>query len=143
MSTQPTTSDQQKALVLYDGQCAFCRKSIAILKKLDWLGALRYQDGRDVERLPKTDPPLEPARLLDEMHLVPPSGRPVYHGFGAFRWMSWRLPLCWLIAPFLYIPGVPWLGNKVYLWIARNRLKLVPCKDGICELPARVAPPKP
>jgi len=29
-----------KARVLYDGDCAFCCKSIELLKKLDWLGQL-------------------------------------------------------------------------------------------------------
>ena len=48
--------------------------------------------------------------------------------------MAWRLPATALIAPFLYIPGVPWLGNKAYLWIAKNRFKLIPCKDGNCAV---------
>ena len=134
---------QVKAVVLYDGQCRFCQRSVAILKKLDWLKRMHYQDARQIELLPKTDPPLDPVRLLDEMHLVPPSGHPVYHGFIAFRWISWRLPLCWPLAPFLYLPGVPWLGNKAYLWVARHRYQLVPCKDGACEIPPRVVQPKP
>lgn len=132
-----STAIHNQATVLFDSQCAFCQKSVSILKKLDWLKALRYQDGRDIDKLPVTSPPLQPSRLIEEMHLVPSSGRPVYAGFSAFRWMAWRLPIFWLLAPFLYIPGVPWLGNKVYLWIARHRFKLVPCKDGVCELPAR------
>lgn len=137
------TEARTKALVLYDGECAFCQKSVAILKKLDWLGKLSFQNCRETERLPQTQPPLETERLIEEMHLVPPTGQPVYWGFKAFRWMSWRLPACWLLAPFLYLPGVPWLGNKIYLWIARNRFRLVPCKDGVCTLPARPAQPKP
>lgn len=132
-----------KALVLFDGECAFCQKSVAILRKLDWLNKLSFQNCRETEKLPRTQPPLVPARMIEEMHLVPPSGHPIYWGFTAFRWMSWRLPACWLLAPFLYLPGVPWLGNKIYLWIAKNRFQLVPCKDGVCELPARPAQPKP
>lgn len=138
-----TNVRSEKAIVLYDGQCAFCRKSVSILKKLDWLKKLDYQDARQIELLPKTDPPLVPERLLDELHVVPPVGHPVYHGFGAFRWMSWRFPLCWVIAPLLYLPGMSWLGNKVYLWVARIRFKLVPCKDGVCELPQTTIQSKP
>ena len=63
------------------------------------------------------------------MHLLTPDGKRLYHGFGAFRWMAWRLPLCWPIAPLLYVPGVPWLGQRIYLWIARNRFHLVPCHE--------------
>src|SRR5262245_4776183 len=124
----------RKPTLLYDGECAFCRKSVSILRKLDWLKAVRYQNGRDVANLPPTDPPLDPKRLIEEMHLVTADRQRVYHGFGAFRWMSWRMPPLWLAAPFLYIPGVPWLGQKIYLWVARNRFKLAPCNEGACEL---------
>jgi predicted DCC family thiol-disulfide oxidoreductase YuxK len=124
-----------RALVLYDGNCPLCRRSVAVLKRLDWLGRLKCQDARDLEQLPAREPPLDPARLLDEMHLVTPDGQRVYHGFEVFRWMSWRLPALWLFAPFLYIPGVPTIGQRVYLWVARNRFQLVPCKDGVCQVP--------
>ena len=55
----------------------------------------------------------------------PVSALPLYfHGYGhglAAAYVAW--------------PGVPWVGNKVYLWVAKNRFKLVPCKDGVCSLP--------
>jgi predicted DCC family thiol-disulfide oxidoreductase YuxK len=120
------------AQLLYDGQCPFCLKSVATLKRLDWLGRLRYLDARDPASYPAVDPPLKPDRLLEEMHLLTPDGKQVFHGFGAFRWLSWRLPLLWLTAPFLYIPGVPAIGGKAYRWIARNRFNLVPCHGGVC-----------
>lgn len=135
-------SASPQATVLYDGECVFCRKSVAILKKLDWLRAFRYQNGREIDKLPATQPPLDPQRLIEEMHVVGVSGQPVHAGFKAFRWMSWRLPLCWLIAPLLYLPGIPWLGNKIYLWVARNRFKLMPCNDGVCEVGARSQKPE-
>lgn len=124
-----------RPVLLYDGLCPLCRKSVAILRRLDWFRRIDYQDARHVDRLPRTEPPLDPQRLLEEMHLVAGAGRAVYHGFGAFRWLAWRLPLLWLAAPLLYVPGVPWLGQRVYLWVARHRFKLVPCRDGICHLP--------
>jgi predicted DCC family thiol-disulfide oxidoreductase YuxK len=134
MSTSP------RAVVLYDGQCPLCRKSVSILKPLDWLGRLEFRDARDPANVPPRQPPLELARLMEEMHLITPDGQHVYHGFHVFRWMAWRMPILWLIAPFLYLPGVPWLGQKIYLWVARNRYQLVPCQDGVCTLPGRSAP---
>lgn len=128
----------RKAIVLYDGQCPLCRKSVEMLRRLDWLHRLDYQDARSSAHLPATDVPLDPKRLLEEMHVVRPDGRRAYHGFGALRWLAWRLPLLWLIAPFLYIPGVPALGQRLYLWIARNRFRLVPCHGGVCSLPPPV-----
>lgn len=126
-----------KAVVLYDGACPLCQRSVRILKRLDWLKKLHFQDARDTRRLPPCDQPLVPKRLLEEMHVVTPDRTRAYAGFKAFRWMAWRLPLTWPLAPLQYIPGVPWLGNRVYLWVAKNRFKLVPCKDGVCQLPAR------
>jgi predicted DCC family thiol-disulfide oxidoreductase YuxK len=126
-----------KAQVLYDGQCPFCRRSVALLKRLDWLGRLSYSDARDRAHLPAGPPSLDPNRLLQEMHVVTPDHRHVYHGFAALRWLAWRLPLLWPVAPLLYLPGVPALGQRLYLWVARNRFRLVPCHGGVCAVPPK------
>jgi predicted DCC family thiol-disulfide oxidoreductase YuxK len=132
----------EKGVVLFDGSCPFCRKSVGIIRKLDWFGRLEYRDATVPENWPATAEPLQMDRLMDEMHLVTPRGA-THAGFFAFRWMSWRLPLTWLVAPLLYVPGVSWLGSKVYLWIARNRYNLVPCHDGQCAVPRpKSSPPR-
>jgi predicted DCC family thiol-disulfide oxidoreductase YuxK len=135
--TASTPAIDGKGVVLYDGACPLCQRSVRILKKLDWLKKLHFQDARDTRHLPPSEVPLVPKRLLEEMHVVTPDRKHVYFGYQAFRWMAWRMPLTLPLAPFLYLPGVPWLGNKVYLWVAKNRFKLAPCKDGVCHLPAR------
>jgi len=128
-------ANPRRAQVLYDGQCPLCRKSVAVLRRLDWLGVLNYVDVRDPDKLAACDVIVEPGRLLEEMHLITPGGRQLLHGFKAFRWMAWRLPALWLLAPLLYLPGVPTLGQRAYLWVARNRFRLVPCHGGVCTLP--------
>ncbi len=128
-------ANPHRAQVLYDGRCPLCLKSIALLRRLDWLRVLVYVDVRDPDQLAACDLPIEPSRLLEEMHLITPGARQVLHGFRAFRWMAWRLPALWLIAPLLYLPGVPTFGQRVYLWVARNRFRLVPCHGGVCTLP--------
>jgi predicted DCC family thiol-disulfide oxidoreductase YuxK len=140
--TRMTAAPARKAVVLYDGQCPFCLRSVATLRRLDWLHQLDPQDARDEARLPATYPPLDPAKLLEEMHLVTPDRRRVYRGFAAFRWIAGRLPLLWPLVPLLYLPGVPWLGQRLYCWIARNRYNLTPCHDGACQLPSRRPPRK-
>jgi predicted DCC family thiol-disulfide oxidoreductase YuxK len=129
-----TAVAERSAFVLYDGQCLLCLKAVGILRRLDWLKRLRYADVREPAGVPEQGRALRPERLLEEMHLLTPGGGRVYHGFAAFRWIAWRLPLLWPVAPFLYIPGVPWLGQRLYLWVARNRFHLVPCHGGICTL---------
>lgn len=127
----------ERAVVLYDGQCAFCRKSVDLLRRLDWRGRLRFADARDPAQRPPSERPLDPSRLLQEMHVLTADGRRVYHGFGALRWLAWRLPLLWPVAPLLYLPGVLPLGQRLYLWVARNRFRLVPCHGGVCTLPTK------
>lgn len=126
-----TADNLVRARVLYDGQCALCRKSVSLLRRLDWIKRLDFADAREPENLP---PGTDPSRFLAEMHLQPAGSMELYHGFAAFRWMAWRLPLLWPVAPFLYLPGVPWLGQRLYLWVARNRFRLVPCHGGVCTL---------
>lgn len=133
----PTTAARPKAVVLFDGDCAFCQRSVRILKSLDWFKKLTTQNARDREHWPIAAEPLSLTKMLEEMHLVTPDGRKTYAGFSAFRWIAWRLPLALPMAPFLYLPGVLWLGNRVYRWIAKNRYSLVPCHDGVCQIPAK------
>lgn len=123
-----------KAVVLYDGQCRLCQKSVRLLQRLDWFHRLAYQDARAETNWPVTEPPLQFEQLMSEMHVVTPRGR-VHRGFMAFRWIAWRLPLVAFVAPLLYVPGVPALGRRVYRWVARNRFGLVPCDQGECRLP--------
>jgi predicted DCC family thiol-disulfide oxidoreductase YuxK len=138
--SQPSPVSTERAVVLYDGHCAFCRKSVELLHRLDWLKRLRFADARDPAQVPSVrawSPDhaltgLDPARLLEEMHVLTADGRRVYHGFAALRWLAWRLPLLWPVAPLLYLPGVLPLGQRLYLWVARNRFRLVPCHGGVC-----------
>lgn len=131
MATDPTT----KGRVLYDGDCAFCCKSVELLKKLDWLGKLDYVNARDDSQAFLKNPPVAGAPLLDQMHVLPRNGQYLYGGYRAVRWLAWRLPLTWVVAPFLYIPGMTYVGQRLYLWIARNRFKIVPCEHGECKIP--------
>lgn len=137
MSSVVTDPAPGKALVLFDGACPFCNKGVSILRKLDWLKRLHMQNVRDVDRLPPEAAAIPVKARLDEMHLLTPDRKRHPAGFAAFRWMAWRLPLTLPIAPFLYLPGVPWVGNRVYRWVARNRFGLLPCKDGACAVPLK------
>ncbi len=126
-----------KTVVLYDGMCPFCQRAVRSLKRLDWRHRLHFQDCRDTANWPESAVPLDLKKLLEEMHIVTPDRKRAYAGYRAFRYMAWRIPVLMPFAPFLYIPGVPWVGNKVYLWIAKNRYNLVPCDENGCRLPPR------
>lgn len=126
-----------KGVVLFDGECPLCQRSIRSIRRLDWLHRLHYQNCRDTEKWPRSETPLDLQKMLDKMHVVTPDRKRAYAGYAAFRWIAWRIPVFIPFAWLMYVPGVPWLGNKIYKWVARNRYNLVPCKDGVCTLPQR------
>ena len=119
-----TTNDIPGILATCGGSCACATCHV-------------YVDEAWFDRLPPAEVSLDPHRLIEEMHVLTPDRRRAFAGYSAFRWIAWRLPLTWLVAPFLYLPGVPWLGNRVYRWVAKNRFNLVPCDDGGCQVPLK------
>jgi predicted DCC family thiol-disulfide oxidoreductase YuxK len=131
----PVRTKDRRAVMLYDGLCPFCCKGVAIVRRLDWFNLIHYVDARHPEDFPLPGVQLEPKRLLEEMHVVTGHGLRVYHGFAALRWLAWRLPLLWGFAPLFYLPGVLPVGQWLYLWVARNRFRLIPCHGGVCTLP--------
>lgn len=137
MSTVAADPAPGKGIVLFDGDCPFCRLGVRIVGRLDWLNRLHVQNVRDEANLPPEAAAIPVKARLDEMHLLTPDRKHSPAGFAAFRWMAWRLPLTLPIAPLLYLPGVPWVGNRVYRWVARNRFGLLPCKDGACAVPLK------
>jgi predicted DCC family thiol-disulfide oxidoreductase YuxK len=126
-----------KAIVLYDGDCPLCRKTSVILKRFDWLRQLKIHNCRDTAGIPANTAHLEPARMIAEMHVLTPDRTTALSGFRAVRWIAGRVPLMWPLYPLLFIPGMAKLGQRVYLWIARNRFQLVPCRNGVCTIPPR------
>jgi predicted DCC family thiol-disulfide oxidoreductase YuxK len=126
-----------QAIVLYDGDCPLCRKTTAILKRLDWFGRLRFHNCRDTATIPLNTAHLDPERMIEEMHVLTPDRATAYSGFRAVRWIAGRVPILWPLYPLLLIPGMARLGQRVYLWVARNRFHLLPCRGGVCTIPPK------
>lgn len=114
--------------VLYDGRCGLCGRTVRALRGLDLFGRLEYVDFRTTPleaHIARTHPRLDPAWLEHEMAVVEVSGR-LTRGFSAYRVMAWSLPLFWPLLPFLYLPGVRPLGDRIYASVAARR-------QNICE----------
>jgi len=58
----------------------------------------------------------------------------VCRGFDAYRRIALVLPLGWLVAPFLWLPGMASLGPRVYARVAAGRAAPLAC-DEHCRLP--------
>ena len=68
-----------KAHVLYDRDCAFCRKSIALLAKLDWLGKLDYANVDETQPILKE--PCRRGAAPEQMVALPADGRHLHGGY--------------------------------------------------------------
>ncbi len=125
--------------ILYDGQCPFCRRTMRLLQGFDLFNRLRYIDFRGLKRadLDRFDSSLKPDDLEKEMVVI--SKGKVYRGFCGYRVLTTVLPIFWPIAPLLFLPGIFWAGEKIYGWVARNRLKLIRC-DSSCATSDTTAP---
>lgn len=120
--------------VLYDGHCRFCRGQIAILRRLDACGALRFVSLHEPE-VAEQFPGLSHAELMQQMYVVDAAGRS-RGGPDAVRYLSRRLPLLWPLAPLLHVPGSRPLWSALYRFVARHRYRIAGrCDDGTCRIP--------
>jgi len=115
--------------LIYDGDCAFCRRCVALLAQWDRHGRVRavpFQEEKALVGLPSI-----PLRALHQaMHLVAPDGA-VLPGAAAvpeiLRLLPGGTPLSWAFAA----PGVPRVAAAIYRVVARNRHRLG-CGSATC-----------
>ncbi len=111
---------ERSVVVLFDGRCGFCQKAIITLKSFDWLQRLEFANYHDANVRKKYAPDTDFKALNTEMHVRLPDGT-LNAGFFAFRSLSWHFPALWILAPMLYIPGIPTIGRWIYRWVANHR----------------------
>lgn len=114
--------------LIYDGDCRFCRRLVALVSRLDWkarLTVLSFQDA-DLERYGVSREAAEQA-----MQLVAPSGA-VSSGAEAARDLGRLLPALRPLAWLFHVPGVTGLAERVYRWVARRRHRFG-CGSGTCR----------
>jgi predicted DCC family thiol-disulfide oxidoreductase YuxK len=135
-----------KPVVLFDGQCNFCRSQIDILRRLDGKHRLDFVSLHDptvTERFPD----LSFEQLMDQMWIVSPEGDR-FGGAYAVRYLTRKLPILWPIAPLMFIPGSMKLWQFLYKQIAKHRYRIAGrnCGNtGTCSLhyPSPLPPSKP
>ena len=129
-------------VVIFDGDCNFCLSQV---RKLKWADGrsnrLSYVSLHD-PFVSEQYPDLQHDDLMEEMYLVDTSGNR-YGGAKAFRYLSRRIPLLWILAPILHIPFSLPLWKLMYRFIAKHRYKLAgknsaeQCEGGTCEVHLR------
>jgi predicted DCC family thiol-disulfide oxidoreductase YuxK len=122
--------------IIYDGECGFCRRSLAVARRVDVGRRLQFHDANDRESIRAAFPELGDADLDDAMFAVDET-RQVTRGFFAFRRLAWESPFTWPLLPLFYMPGAGVVGPRVYALVARNRRRFG-CEAEACELPRSV-----
>ncbi len=110
----------KRSIVVFDGQCNFCRLSVRHLEIMDLWGRLQMRDFHTMEDLTLLHPDLNHAKAASQLYLIEPDGR-LSGGFFAFRRLSLLLPMLYPCIILFYFPGTGLMGPWVYAWIAKNR----------------------
>ena len=106
-------------VVIYDGDCPFCRAQVARLARWDGRGHLAFVSLHDpwvADRFPD----LSREQLMQQMYVVTRDGRR-YAGAEGVRYLTRRLPRLWPLAPLLHIPFSLPIWQGIYRRIARRR----------------------
>lgn len=129
----------QQTVMVYDGNCGLCTTSMRLVRWLDWLARIEYLDAQDWTRVAARYPQLDREAVLGLIHVVQRNGQ-IRVGYAGVRALVRDLPLLAWLYPLLYLPGVTWLGPRIYGWVAANRYRFNwllgtpdPCQDGVCS----------
>ncbi len=124
---------------IYDGQCVLCRQSKRIITALDWLKRVEFLDLHNWNTIEARYPALDYEAEMGQMHVVTPDGH-LMGGFEGIRRLLRDLPLGFPFWLLLHLPGMNWLGERIYRLVARNRYRInrffgAPvCEDGTCRV---------
>jgi len=119
----PLMANRAGVDVIYDANCALCRRVLRLVQTVDVTRALRFHASSDVDSVARLAPNLSQADLDEAMYALDGRGRR-YRGFFAFRRIVIATPLLWPLLAVLYFPGSRRLGPRVYAWVATNRHRL-------------------
>lgn len=115
-------TETKRGVLIYDGDCGLCLKSVRVLQRAGVRNAFDYLLFQYASSLVLAHG-LDRQRLEQELHLITPEGK-VLRGFFAVRRACWATPLLWPVALVLSVPGMSWPGRLAYRLVATNRRRL-------------------
>jgi len=120
-----------RAILIYDGECAFCRAGSA---------RLQHFVGKKLKRISShapgaldLHPSLSREKTQARLYLVLPDKR-IFGGAEAVA-RALALSSRGRFALFYYLPGIAPLAEYFYDIVARNRFSIMGKCDGSCEIP--------
>lgn len=122
-----------RPLIIYDGECNFCRRQVRRLQERDRAMQFEYA-ARQLEGLDERFPLLAASDFNTGMRLIDPHGR-VFVGADAAYEIARRLPGYRRIAWLYRLPVFHQVAKAGYALVARYRYKFAgKCEDGACGL---------
>jgi predicted DCC family thiol-disulfide oxidoreductase YuxK len=124
----------ESVLLVYDGNCGFCRRGIAAVPRRDRSAQFIYLP-RQTPGIEERYPQLGIGDFEKGMRLIEPDGT-MHIGADAIYQIASRLPYFRRFSWLYHLPVARCLTRRLYAWIAANRMKLSQyCKnDSTCEL---------
>lgn len=127
-------SNKGKYVLLFDGACGLCQRTVALAKSLDLMGRVDFRDvTTEWIEIERRFPNLRQEQCLTQMYVIT-SGGQAWVGFDAYRGLAKVLPLGWLVLPILYLPGMPAVASWMYRKVASCRHR------GACPLSGSLLP---
>lgn len=127
---------------LYDGNCVICQGTRNVIQSLDWMNRVEFLNLHDHQAVTFRYPHLDQQAMMGEIHVVDQQGN-VFAGFEGTRRMLKEVPPGFPLWALLHLPGMMWVGSRVYRFIAKNRyrinrmlgVELTACENDVCKLP--------
>jgi len=107
---------------LYDGHCRFCTAGSERMRRLTRPGVLTLRDFQQPGVLADY-PQLTHDQCMRQAQLVAPDGR-VFGGMEAVVRALMTRPVFGWFARLYYVPGIRWLADALYAWVAANRYRI-------------------
>lgn len=114
--------------LIYDGDCGFCRRQIERVDRLDAGNLIEFEPFQEADLAHHG---ISLAEAQEAMQLVSPGGN-VWQGAESareiFRLLPRTRPLAWLFK----LPGVMFVAERIYRFIARRRHRFG-CDSEVCH----------
>jgi predicted DCC family thiol-disulfide oxidoreductase YuxK len=106
-----------KPILIFDGDCGFCRK---------WIARWHRLTGERVDYAPYQEvgarfPQIRPSAYEEAVQLVFPDGHVMSAARAVFAALATRSGFRWLSWLYDRVPGVAFLSERAYRVVARNR----------------------